>query len=105
MKLVYTHENRLLVSNAHNLLEQAGIECVWKNEFAASAIGELAPISSWPELWVVNDAHSERAAALIETAFSSSSLPQWICSQCQEMNEPAFDYCWRCQTEKPESAS
>lgn len=103
MKLVYTHENRLFVANAHNLLEQAGIQAIWKNEFTSSAIGEIAPISAWPELWVVEDADVERAATIIRAAFSPTNLPEWICPQCKEINEPAFEHCWNCQSEKPES--
>jgi len=104
MKLVYTHENRLFVGNAHNLLTQAGIPAIWKNEFTSNAIGEVAPISAWPELWVLEDADYDRASAIISNAFSASDSPAWVCSQCKEINEPAFEYCWNCQMEKPESA-
>ncbi len=104
MKLVYTHENRLFVANAHNLLEQAGIHAIWKNEFASSAIGEVAPISAWPELWVLEDTDYEPATEIIRTAFATNNLPEWVCPQCKEINEPAFELCWNCQLEKPESA-
>ncbi len=104
MKLVYTHENRLFVANAYNLLEQNGIAAVWKNEFTSSAIGEVAPISAWPELWVMEDTDYNRAHTIISNAFAPNNLPEWVCAQCQETNEPAFELCWNCQSEKPESA-
>lgn len=101
MKLIYTHENRLFVANIQNLLEQASIVSIWKNEHASSAIGELAPISAWPELWLVNDNDYDRAYAIIQAALAQHNLPEWICTRCKEINDPAFDYCWNCQLEKP----
>ena len=61
MKLVYTHPNSIVVGQARSAIELAGIACVVRNEYASGAIGELAPIDSWPELWVMNDRDCERA--------------------------------------------
>lgn len=102
MKLVYTHENRFLVANAHNILEQAGIRVVWKNEFASSVIGEISPFDTWPELWVLNDEDYEQATQVIANALSQSNAPEWECSSCNETNDAAFELCWSCQSAKPE---
>ena len=102
MKLVYTHENRFLVANAHNILEQAGIRVVWKNEFASSAIGEISPFDTWPELWVLNDTDYDQAIQVIANALSTPNSPEWECGHCHENNDAAFDLCWNCQTEKME---
>jgi len=99
MKLVYTHENRFLVGNASNLLEQAGIKTLWKNEFASGAIGEVSPFDTWPELWVLDDDDYLVATEIITTALSDKNAPEWICPQCQEKNDAAFEHCWQCQTE------
>jgi hypothetical protein len=98
MKLVYTHENRLLVGNAQNLIEQAGIAVILKNEFASGGIGELSAFDTWPEIWVVNDADYARAAEVIATALSPADAQEWICSNCAESNDAAFEHCWNCQT-------
>lgn len=103
MKLVYTHENRFLVANAHNILEQHGIHAVWKNEFASGAIGEIAPISAWPELWVMEDADYTAATRIISTALSAKNAPEWTCTSCNEKNDAAFELCWNCQTEPTEA--
>lgn len=103
MKLVYTHENRFLVANAHNILEQAGVHAVWKNEYASSAIGEIAPLDTWPELWVMNDADYDPAIQIIANALSSPTAPEWECTHCNEKNDAAFELCWNCQTEKVEA--
>lgn len=55
MKKVFTHENRLIVFNLKNLLQEQGIECLVKNEFASGGVGDLSPFETWPELWVLND--------------------------------------------------
>lgn len=104
MKLVYTHENRFLVGNAQNILEQAGIRVVWKNEFSSGAIGEISPFDTWPELWVVEDTDYQQAINILSNAFNTSTAPEWQCTQCHEHNDAAFETCWNCQTEKVELA-
>jgi hypothetical protein len=100
MKLVYTHENKILVDNAKNLLTQNSIDSILRNQFSASAIGDLAPISAWPELWVVNDNDLAQAKELIASLAKDADAPEWQCSKCKELNEPAFESCWSCQTDK-----
>jgi hypothetical protein len=102
MKLVYTHENRFLVGNAHNILEQGGIRVVWKNEFSSGAIGEISPFDTWPELWVIDDADYDCAINIITHSLSAANAPEWTCTHCNEPNDAAFETCWNCQTEKPE---
>lgn len=99
MKLIYTHENRVLVSNTRNLVENAGIETVLRNEYAAGGMGELSPWDSWVELWVVNDADYQPALALIEQAHGPVPAAEWRCPQCRELNDGAFEVCWNCQRE------
>lgn len=104
MKLIYTHENRFMVANACNILEQAGIRVVWKNEFASSAIGEISPFDTWPELWVIDEADYDQAVQIIANALSAPNAPEWVCTSCNENNDSAFETCWNCQTEKVEMA-
>ncbi|GAB5450845.1 MAG: DUF2007 domain-containing protein [Halioglobus sp.] len=101
MKLVYTHENRLLVENARNILEAKNIEVVLKNEFAQGALGEAAPIETWLELWVVDDGAYPLARQIIGSSLSPADAPEWVCPRCKEHNDAAFELCWNCQTESP----
>ena len=101
MKLVYTHPNIALVVQAHALIEQAGIECVLRNEYAVGAIGELAPISAWPEVWVVRDRDFEKAVAIVEETQKSPLASDWTCAQCTNPNPATFDTCWHCGGEGP----
>ncbi|MEX0619045.1 MAG: DUF2007 domain-containing protein [Pseudohongiellaceae bacterium] len=98
MKLVYTHENRFLVNNARNLVEEAGIDVLLKNEFY---IHGIRPYDDWLELWVVNDADYEQAKDIVQSSFRQDSGVAWKCPGCGEPNDPSFDVCWQCQHEKP----
>ena len=96
MKLIYTHENKLLVENARNLLQMEGIETVMKNEFSSGAAGDLAPLDTWPELWLVDDTQLAVAKTLIENMEEQANGPDWRCNNCQEINGAAFEVCWSC---------
>lgn len=99
MKLLYTHENRLIVSNAKNIVEAAGITIMLKNEFAAGGVGELSAFDTWLELWVVDNSDFEPARDLIKASFSAENTAPWVCSSCKEDNDAAFEVCWNCQNE------
>ena len=100
MKLVYTHPNLVLVAQTQSLIEFAGIECVVRNEYASGAIGELAPIDAWPELWVINDEDCDRAESLIEESHASTQEAEWKCAKCGNLNPATFDLCWHCGGER-----
>ncbi len=99
MKLVYTHENKILVENARNLLAESKIDCTLRNEFSSGAIGDLAPIEAWAELWVVNEADEQRAKSILQRLNEDQTGKEWIC-QCGESNEAGFESCWSCQADK-----
>jgi hypothetical protein len=96
VKLAYTHPSHVVVAQARSALERAGIECLVRNEYASGAIGELAPIDAWPELWVTRDADVERARAAIESLHEDNPGPDWHCDNCGSANPASFDWCWHC---------
>ena len=102
MKKVYTHENRMLVWNLKNILEDARIECHIKNEFLAGGVGELVPTESWPELWVVNDDDFLRAMEFVNKQIDAQGHDQvdWRCPHCDEENGSNFEVCWKCGVER-----
>ena len=97
MKLVYTHEHLTLVATVANHLGQNDIEVITKNQYASGGVGQLAPIETWPEVWVVNDKDCSGAIELVENLNKDLDKPQWHCQNCSEMNDATFDYCWNCQ--------
>jgi hypothetical protein len=68
MTKVFTHENRLIVFNIRNLLEAEGIPTVVENEFSSSAVGDLSPFETWPEVWILDDADLPRALDIVDRA-------------------------------------
>lgn len=101
MTLVYTHENLALVMNMNTLLEQAGVKTQIKNEFAAGGRGEIPCFETWPEVWVLQDNHVEKAKRLVREVIEKQNKPDWVCLQCGEENGSAFEFCWQCDTLKP----
>lgn len=95
MKKVYESQNLALVTIARGIVEEAGIRCTLRNEFAAGAAGQLAPIDTWPQLWVLDDLHAGRAAAALRRAFEHTGA-DWNCPRCGEDNAASFDICWKC---------
>tara|TARA_R110000868_G_scaffold125885_2_gene332209 strand:+ start:1731 stop:2024 length:294 start_codon:yes stop_codon:yes gene_type:complete len=97
MKQIYTNENRLLAMNSKNVLENAGIAVLIKNEHTA---GSAVPGHQiWLELWV-NDSDYERAVELLKSS-ENDEFNNWVCSKCSEENTGSFEICWNCQNEKP----
>jgi hypothetical protein len=100
MKLVYTHENKMLAENAKNMLELAGIDSHLKNEFASGAAGDLVPSESWPEVWIRDDSDYDKALSILKVLSDKLTGEDWRCDACQETNAATFEICWNCQTER-----
>lgn len=103
MKIVYTDENPVLVWNAKNLVENAGIACMVRNEFASGGVGDLSFLDTRPELWVMDDRDYDAAAALLDDIFDRDRPEgkSWLCPGCGENNGPAFEICWNCAKTQP----
>ena len=97
MTLVYSHENMINVSNIRNLLENEGIETELRNEYASSAAGDLSPIETWPQIWLIYEEDKLKADRIVEGANNQSLGEDWICNHCLETNAASFDFCWNCQ--------
>ena len=100
MNLIYTHPSNILVAQARNSLELAGIQCVLRNEFAAGAMGELAPISVWPELWLLRDRDFERASLVLSQDRAEIEEADWHCGSCGRHSPATFEFCWHCAGER-----
>lgn len=99
MKLIYTHENRIMALNIRNVLMNHGFDVALNNEFASSASGGLAPFDTWPEVWLLKDDDFDNAKKIIESISYNSIQAAWECKKCQEENDESFDYCWKCHEE------
>jgi len=100
MKKVYTNENRLIVFNMKNVLQDAGIQSVVENEFSSGGVGDLSPFETWPELWVVQDRDEARARQVLQQVIDASG-DDWFCPKCGERNPASFQICWNCGAARP----
>jgi len=76
MKLIYTHENRIMALNIRNVLINHGFDVALNNEFASSASGGLAPFDTWPEVWLLKDDDFDNAKKIIESiSYNSNKQP------------------------------
>ncbi|MEM9254821.1 MAG: DUF2007 domain-containing protein [Pseudomonadota bacterium] len=96
MKKVYTHTDSILVGQVRSHLERSGIACVLRNEFASGAAGELSPLDTWPEVWVIRERDESRARQLIASLQTDGSENDWQCAHCGADNPGSFELCWQC---------
>ena len=102
MRKVYSSQYVNLVYFARSVLEGNKIGSVVMREQLIGAVGGLAPIDTWPELWIHEDDDLEHARELINSAMKISETHQthWLCPGCGQNIEPQFTKCWQCNTER-----
>jgi len=96
MKLIYSDENNITVNHAKNILENAGILVMLKNEHTSTG---MYPQFMYLELWVMNDSDQDKALELISTLKTNSTSVEWHCPECEEENDSSFEICWNCKHE------
>ncbi len=96
MRKLYTHENRLIIFNLKNVLQEKGIDSSVINEFASGGAGDLATFDTWPELWISDDDRFTEAESILQKIVFGSDDGYWYCRGCQEKNGGAFELCWNC---------
>jgi hypothetical protein len=86
-----------MVFQIKQLLDEKGIPCFVKNEFAIGAMGELSPMDVLPEVWINDPQWLPKAQQFIaEFEHQPTDLSPWICSHCKEQNGASFELCWQC---------
>lgn len=101
MKLIYSHQNSMMVGLIKSKLESEGLEVILKNDMISGGAGELAPMDLWPELWLIHESDYKKATTIISSMASDEKTEQWHCSLCGENNDISFEICWRCQSIPP----
>lgn len=94
MVRVYSSPLLTIVENVKNVLEANGIPSNITNQYLSTAVGEIPPIESWPQLWVAEE-DADRASEIIK-AQTSDKGGSWVCPGCSEEIEPQFTECWNC---------
>jgi hypothetical protein len=94
LKRVFSSFDRIAVHHEKNLLASEGIRTEIRNEFLASAMGEIPPAECQAEVWVLNDGDAPRALGILRRPPPSG--PDWTCARCGETSGPQFTQCWKC---------
>ena len=100
MKLVYTHPDSIILAQVRNALEVAGIDCTIRNEFASGASGELAPLDTWQEIWILQDIDYDRAKRIAAQFSVELDEQDWTCSLCGQASPATFETCWHCGSDR-----
>jgi ribosomal protein S14 len=99
MKRLITSPDSAELGLLKNLLSQAGIRCVERNQQIAQTI-PAAPFDA--ELWVESDADYQAATELLADWRhpASATRESWVCPRCGEPREGQFTKCWKCGTNR-----
>ena len=100
MKLVFTHPDPIIVAQMRTAIEREGIDCTLRNEYASGAIGELAPIDTWAEVWVLRTRDAERAQRVLANLALAEDSVDWQCGACGRSSPETFELCWHCGEER-----
>jgi len=93
-----------MVWMVRDALQQAGLECCIRNQYAAGGSGDLSPHDSWPEVWLLHEQDEQSALCLLQQRFESpKSKPDWHCLYCNETNAGSFEFCWNCGHDHPKA--
>jgi hypothetical protein len=86
-----------------NMLQQAGIPCVIRNEALAGLLG-TTPFNA--ELWVERDEDCEKAQGLYKAWCEpvTETVQIWTCVTCGQQLDVQFDSCWQCGAQRPACA-
>lgn len=91
------------IPRLRNMLEDAGIACVLRNEISSGLSPEIPIAESTPELWIDDDERLAEALQIKADFFQSPATAvenEWLCQQCGEISEPQFNSCWKCGTNR-----
>ena len=102
MKKLYVSQSLIDVESRKELLDQADIPCMIKNQRSTMLGGEVPFVEVFPELWVLQDEDLERGQILLkdwEDAQPLKTTP-WTCANCGEVLQKEFTSCWKCNQER-----
>ena len=100
MKRLTIAPNLALATLWADMLSHAGVAATVQRMYASSIAGELPPDQAMPEVWVTDDAHLDRARALLDE-LRSPAHRHWVCRGCQEVIDGPFEQCWNCGAAMP----
>jgi hypothetical protein len=105
LREVYTAADTQEAHLVQMALDAAGIKSRVVGDHLQNAVGDLPAIAISPRIWVRTSDFNQARQIILEHQGDRASAVRdsapWTCSHCGEDNEPNFDLCWNCQTERP----
>jgi hypothetical protein len=77
-------------------LASAGIHAVVQGGQTATTLSYVGSAVGYPQVEVADDDYQSALAILESDRVALETAGKWICSRCDEQNEPSFDICWSC---------
>jgi hypothetical protein len=98
MKLLRASSEPGVIQRLKSALEDAGIECVIRNELTSGLAPEIPISDSTPELWITEDDSLPQAQQILADLKSTvgAGRTSWTCAGCGEALDPQFTSCWKC---------
>ncbi len=102
MRKLYVSQSLVDVESRKELLDQAEIPCLIKNQRSAMLGGEIPFVEVFPELWVFQDDDFEQAETLLQDWEKAQPMEatSWTCGSCGEVHQKEFTTCWKCGKER-----
>lgn len=102
MPLIYRAANLVEAQLIVDELRAGGMAAHVTGSYLSGAIGELPPTEVLG-VWLLEEAHEERARAIIDDYEQSRQMPaqDWKCEQCGEWLGREFGACWQCGRYRP----
>jgi hypothetical protein len=90
------------IPQLRNMLENAGIACILRNEVSAGLYPEVPIAECTPELWIQDDERLAEALQIKADFQASATIvgADWKCQKCGETSQPQFTSCWKCGAPK-----
>ena len=100
MKEVYRHSDVTRVGFYKSILDDEGIACFIRNQYADGSVFGAGAVDFCPTLCITNDDDYSPALQLLANHEYRvvEGGADWICPNCKEKVPGEFSSCWNCHT-------
>ena len=101
MKKLYVCLNTIEAQMLKDVVSNADIVCMIKNEQLGRLAPEIPFTECYPEIWILNEADYAKAREIIDRWLESKNedFEAWVCPDCGVEIEGQFAACWNCAYE------
>lgn len=96
MRRIHIASTLLDAQLVSDTLSDLGIPNHILNVHAVGALGDLPFLQAQPEIWIEDDAQTERAREALQHMQSTPAGDGAPCPRCGEINPENFLSCWNC---------